>query len=102
MRVREKGKKDADAVHMDFGQAQAALASGSYELVEEEGEPGPEIHGGVWGNEPAPIEAKPAGQGEPDYDAMTRAELDKLAAERGVDVSKAGNKAEVIAALKAA
>ncbi len=33
---------------------------------------------------------------------MTRADLDKLAAERGVDVSKATNKADVIAALKAA
>lgn len=37
---------------------------------------------------------------EPDLDAMTRAELDKLAAERGIDVSKAKNKDEVIAALR--
>lgn len=37
---------------------------------------------------------------EPDLDAMTRAELDKLAADRGIDVSKAKNKDEVIAALR--
>lgn len=57
MRIREKGKKD-DGVHMDFRQAQNALAAGGYEVVPEEGEPGPEIHGGVWGNAPAPVEAK--------------------------------------------
>ena len=57
MRVREKGKK-GEPVHMDFGQAQAALAWGSYELVEDEGEAGPEIHGGVWNNEPVDAGAK--------------------------------------------
>lgn len=37
---------------------------------------------------------------EPDLDGMTRAELDALAAERGIDVSKAKNKDEVITALR--
>ena len=37
-----------------------------------------------------------------DLDGMTRADLDKLAAERGVDVSKAKTKDDVIAALRAA
>ncbi|GJE54573.1 hypothetical protein [Methylobacterium thuringiense] len=59
MRLREKGsKKDEGIVHMDFGQAQAALQSGAYEVVEEAGEAGPEIHGGSWGADPAPVEAK--------------------------------------------
>lgn len=37
-----------------------------------------------------------------DLDKMTRADLDKLAAERGIDVSQAKNKDEVIAALRKA
>jgi hypothetical protein len=36
----------------------------------------------------------------PDLDKMTRAELDDLAKERGVDISHAHNKDEVIAALR--
>ena len=46
--------------------------------------------------------SEPVERPAPDFDAMTRADLDKLAAERGVDVSKAKSKDEVIAALKAA
>ncbi|WFS07774.1 hypothetical protein [Methylobacterium sp. 391_Methyba4] len=45
--------------------------------------------------------SEPVEQPEPDLDAMTRAELDALAAERGVDVSKAKTKDDVIAALRA-
>lgn len=36
------------------------------------------------------------------YDEMTRAELDKLAEDRGVDIKEAKNKADVIAALQLA
>jgi hypothetical protein len=57
--IKEKGAKDDTAVGMDFGQAQSALATGKYEVVLPEGaEAGPEIHGGVWGNEPAPAKAE--------------------------------------------
>ncbi len=66
MRVREKGRKDAEPVHMDFGQAQAALQSGAYEVVEDEGERGPEVRSGVWGDgPPAPIEPEPKSRPEP-------------------------------------
>ena len=53
------------------------------------------------GTDPAAdhVNGPPVGD-EPDLDAMTRAELDKLASERGIDVSKAKNKDEVIAALR--
>ena len=43
----------------------------------------------------------PAG-GKKGYDDMSRAELDKLAEDRGVDVKDAKNKADVIAALQLA
>lgn len=42
------------------------------------------------------------GEGDKKYDAMKRDELDKLAEERGIDISGASNKAEVIALLEAA
>lgn len=87
MLLREKGKKDAEPVGMGWDEAQAALSAGTHEVAEGDGTDA--TIGGP--SEP-----------EPDLDAMTRAELDALAVERGVDVSKAGNKAEVIAALKAA
>ena len=87
MLLREKGKKGGEPVSMGWDEAQAALLAGTHEVAEGGGADG------TIGGPEAP---------EPDYDAMTRPELDKLAAERGVDISKAGNKAEVIAALKAA
>lgn len=46
--------------------------------------------------------AAKADVGDKSYDAMKRDELDKLAAERGIDISDASNKAEVIALLEAA
>jgi hypothetical protein len=49
--------------------------------------------------EPAVVETPPGG---PDLDKMSRADLDALAAERGVDIASARNKAEVIALLIAA
>ena len=87
MLVREKGKKDAEPVGMGWDEAQAAIAAGTHEAAEGGG------FDGTIGGPDAP---------EPDYEAMSRSDLDKLAAERGVDVSKAHNKADVIAALKAA
>nr|USU32899.1 hypothetical protein NG677_04145 [Methylobacterium sp. OTU13CASTA1] len=57
--IKEKGGKDEDAVPMDFGQAQSALATGKYvEVLPEGAEAGPEIHGGVWGNEPVDAKAE--------------------------------------------
>ncbi|MFD6316903.1 hypothetical protein [Methylorubrum thiocyanatum] len=50
-------------------------------------------------------QALPEGEPEPAEDDLgdkTRAELEALAKERGVDVSAAKNKADVIAALRAA
>jgi len=48
-------------------------------------------------------EGKTAVTNEPKpYDEMTRAELDDLAASRGVDVKEAKNKGDVIAALQLA
>jgi hypothetical protein len=42
------------------------------------------------------------GELNPDLDKMTRAELDALAAERGVDIAEAKNKGDVIDLLKKA
>lgn len=89
MLVREKGKKDAEPVGMGWDEAQAALRAGTHEVVETAPSSG----------EPR-REAEEGSGDEPDLDAMTRAELDALAAERGIDVSKAKNKDEVIAALR--
>lgn len=50
-------------------------------------------------------QALPEGDPEPDADglgAKTRAELEAMAKDRGIDVSAAKNKADVIAALRAA
>ena len=91
MLLREKGKKDAEPVGLGWDEAQAALRAGTHEVVNTAPSSG----------EPRREGEKPGGE-DPDYDAMTRTDLDKLAAERGVDVSKAKSKDEVIAALKAA
>ncbi|MCJ2098951.1 hypothetical protein [Methylobacterium sp. E-046] len=87
MRLREKGKDEI--VHLGWDEAQAALQAGTHVVADASGEGSEKAHEESEGD-------------EPDLDGMTRADLDKLAAERGVDVSKAGNKAEVIAALRAA
>lgn len=36
MHVKESGKKNADLVHMDWDQSQAALRTGNYEIAGEE------------------------------------------------------------------
>ena len=41
MQLREKSKPDAEPVHMDWDQAQAALRTGKYEIASE----GPESEG---------------------------------------------------------
>lgn len=86
MLLRVKGNKDAEPVGMGWDEAQAALQAGTHEVAEGGGTD--ETIGGP----DAP---------EPDYEAMSRPDLDKLAAERGLDISAAKNKADVIAALKA-
>lgn len=91
MLLREKGKKDAEPIGMHWDAAQAALQAGTHEVVDT----------ALSSGEPRRMGEENRGD-EPDLEAMTRADLDKLAAERGVDVSKATNKADVIAALKAA
>jgi hypothetical protein len=50
---------------------------------------------------PAP-EQEPEDDGVVDLSTLTRAELDALALERGVDISEAKNKGDVIAALELA
>lgn len=87
MLLREKGKKDGEPVSMGWDEAQAALQAGTHEVAEGGG------FDGTIGGPDAP---------ELDLEAMTRPELDKLAAERGVDVSQAKTKADVIEALRAA
>jgi hypothetical protein len=87
MRLREKGKDEV--VHLGWDEAQAALQAGTHVAADASGE----------GSETGHLQEGYEGD---DLDGKTRAELDALAAERGVDVSKATNKAEVIAALRAA
>jgi hypothetical protein len=87
MRLREKGKDEV--VHLGWDEAQAALQAGTHEVADAAGE----------GSEAEHLEH--SDEGGDDFDGKTRAELEQIAAERGVDVSKAGNKADVIAALRA-
>ena len=89
MRLREKGKDEV--VHLRLGRGSGRA-------------PGRHARGGrCWrrGQRDRASLQEPTDESD-DLDGKTRAELDALAAERGVDVSKATNKAEVIAALRAA
>ncbi|MCJ2009801.1 hypothetical protein [Methylobacterium sp. J-092] len=88
MRVREKGKADGEHVHMSWDEAQAALAAGTHEVAE--GSPPDDAEGEG--------DAEDGGDG---LDTKTRPELEALAAERGLDVSGARNKGEIIEALRA-
>ncbi|ACL58765.1 hypothetical protein [Methylobacterium nodulans] len=84
MRLREKGKPDGAIVALDWDAAQAALLAGTHVSAEGgEGERRPD---------------QPAESG--DLDARPQPELEALAAERGVDISGAKTKADVIAALR--
>lgn len=88
MRLREKGKDEV--VHLGWDEAKDALAAGTHEVADVD----------VSGSESQRENEK--GDEDDGLDEMTRAELDAIAKERGVDASKAGNKAEIIAALRAA
>jgi len=48
-----------------------------------------------------PAAENEGGKGVDNFDALTRPELEAIAAERGIDVSKAKTKADVIEALRA-
>ena len=86
MRLREKGKKDGEPVSMGWDEAQAALRAGTHEAADASGS----------GSE------KPR-EGEDDgLDAKSKPELEALAKERGLDVSAARTKADLIEALRKA
>ncbi|WP_462116962.1 Rho termination factor N-terminal domain-containing protein [Methylorubrum extorquens] len=87
MRLRDKGKKDGEPVSMGWDEAQAALRAGTHEVADEAGS----------GSE-KPREGE---QGD-DLDAKTKPELEALAKERGLDVSAAKTKADLIEALRKA
>jgi len=91
MRLREKGKKDAEVVTLGWDEAQAALQAGTHEVVND-ADDGRAISGEK-GPEPEPA--------ADDLDTKTKPELEALAAERGVDITKAKTKADVIEALRA-
>ncbi len=96
MRMREKGKTDGEIVSMGWDEAQAALQAGTHEVADAEGSGSemPREGEGLTGGEGD-------GQGDDGLEAKTRPELETLAAERGIDVSKAKTKADVIEALRA-
>jgi len=88
MRLREKGKKDGPVITMGWDEAQAALQAGTHEVADADGS----------GTE------KPSEDDAPDdgLDAKTKAELETLAKERGVDISAAKTKADIVEALRKA
>lgn len=97
MRLREKGKKDGEPVTMSWDAAQAALAAGTHEVaegavVDEGSTPGSITQQDVQGGD-APSDG---------LDDKTKAELEQLAKERGVDIGEAKTKADIVKALRAA
>lgn len=91
MRLREKGKKDGEPVSMGWDEAQAALRAGTHEAADEAGS----------GSEKSREGEVDGSQGD-DLDAKTKPELEALAKERGLDVSAAKTKADLIEALRKA
>jgi hypothetical protein len=87
MRLREKGNKNGEPISMGWDEAQAALRAGTHEAADAAGS----------GSE-KPREGE---QGD-DLDAKTKPELEALAKERGLDVSAAKTKADLIEALRKA
>ncbi|PZQ13640.1 MAG: hypothetical protein DI565_13945 [Ancylobacter novellus] len=79
MLLREKGKADAAAVPMGWDEAQAAIAAGTHVSAD--------------AAETAEVD---------DLDALNKTDLEKLAAERGVDISTAKTKADIVEALRKA
>ncbi|AWN55918.1 hypothetical protein DK412_28415 [Methylobacterium sp. 17Sr1-1] len=105
MRLREKGKTDGEPVTMGWDEAQAALAAGTHEVAEGGGTDAllglPEEQRGD-ANGSGDQGGDQGKQGGDNFDATTRPELETLASERGIDVSEAKTKADVIEALRAA
>ncbi len=95
MRLREKGKKDAEPVSMGWDEAQAALQAGTHEAADGDGDSSGEA---VKAAVPADADARPAD----DLDGKTRPELEALAKERGIDISAAKTKADIVEALRKA
>jgi len=89
MRLREKGKKDV--VTLGWDEAQAVLQAGTHEVADD-ADDGKAISGEKGPEPDAPVD---------ELDTKTRPELEALAAERGVDITKAKTKADVIEALRA-
>lgn len=87
MQLREKGTK-GEPLGMGWDEAQAALRAGTHEVVSDEKR-----------TDGAKQVGNEAGDG---FDDMTRAELDEEAKKRGLDVSSARNKGDMIEALRAA
>ncbi|WP_018261891.1 hypothetical protein [Methylobacterium sp. WSM2598] len=95
MRVREKGKDEI--VHMGWDEAQVALQAGTHEVAEgSEFEVEPESGRGDQSEDQGGH--PPSDDG---LDAKTKPELEALATERGVDISAAKTKADLLAALRA-
>ncbi|MCJ2131465.1 hypothetical protein [Methylobacterium sp. E-045] len=90
MRLREKGKKDV--VTLGWDEAQAALLAGTHEVVNDDDT------GGAISGEQGP---EPDGN-EDGLDGKSKADLETLAKEKGVDISAARTKADIITALRAA
>lgn len=90
MRLREKGSKDGEVITLGWDEAQAALQAGTHEVVND-----------ADGGDVLSGENGPDADDDTALDGKTRAELDAIAAERGVDVSAARTKADVIEALRA-
>lgn len=91
MRLREKGKKDGEIIAMGWDEAQAALRAGTHEVADENGSGSEKTREGEAGGD----------EGD-NLDTKTKPELEALAKERGVDVSAAKTKADLIDALRKA
>ncbi|SFH04416.1 hypothetical protein [Methylobacterium gossipiicola] len=91
MRLREQGNAGGEVVTLGWDEAQTALRAGTHEVVDD-ADDGKAISGEKGPEPDAPVD---------DLDTKTKPELEALAAERGVDISKAKTKADVIEALRA-
>lgn len=92
MRLREKGKKDGEPASMGWDEAQAALRAGTHEVADEAGSGSEKPRDGEAGGD-SPTD---------DLDTKTKPELEALAKDRGIDVSAAKTKADLIEALRKA
>ena len=91
MRLREKGKKDGEVIMMGWDEAQAALRAGTHVSAE----------GSETGERDDTKQTDGGAPTDDGLDAKTRPELEALAKERGVDVSGARTKDDVLKALRA-